>query len=115
MEILLKDKTTFDVLDTSTANQLQVEYATLEEVEQLRAALTKENLSEFSFTDEKGEPYGIYEGYVFGGNVYYNATENGTYKATLNLRAKTTEEKQAEKIKTLEEALLELSDVVYSE
>lgn len=77
--------------------------------------MTEDNLSKFSFTDEAGEPYGTYEGYVFSGNVSYTATENGTYKATFNLRAKTTEEKQAEKIKMLEEALLELSDVVYSE
>lgn len=114
MEILLKDKTTFDVLDTSTANQLQVEYATLEEVEQLRAALTKENLSKFSFTDAEGNVYGTYEDYVFDGNVSYSVSD-GTYKATFSLRTKTTEEKQEEKIKILEEALLELSDVVYAE
>ena len=115
MKILLKDKTTFDVLDASTTYQLQVEYATIAEVEELRASLTEDNLSKFSFTDEAGEPYGTYEGYVFSGNVSYAATENGTYKATFSLRTKTTEEKQAEEIKALKEALLELSDVVYAE
>lgn len=114
MKILLKDKTTFDVLDTSTNYQLQVNYVSVEDVEELRAALTEDNLSEFSFTDAEGNVYGTYEDYVFSGNVSYSVSD-GTYKATFSLRTKTTEEKQEEKIKILEEALLELSDVVYAE
>ena len=114
MKILLKDKTTFDVLDTSTSNSLQVNYASIADVEALRASLTEENLSKFSFTDAEGNVYGTYEDYVFDGNVSYSVSD-GTYKATFSLRTKTTEEKQEEKIKILEEALLELSDVVYAE
>ena len=115
MKILLKDKTTFDVLETSTTYSVEVEYATVEEIEVLRASLTNENLSKFSFTDDEGNMIGSFEGCVFSGNVSYTATDSGTYRATFSLRMKTVEEKQAEEIKELKEAILELSDMVYGE
>ena len=115
MKILLKDKTTFDVLETSTTYSIEVEYGTVEEIEVLRASLTNENLDKFSFTDDKGNMIGSFEGCVFSGNVSYTATDSGTYRATFILRMKSVEEKQAEEIKELKEAILELSDMVYGE
>ena len=115
MKILLKDKTTFDVLETSTTHSVEVEYGTVEEIEVLRAALTTDNLSKFSFIDEKGDIIGSFEGCVFSGNVSYTATDSGTYRATFSLRMKTVEEKQAEEIEALKAAILELSDMVYGE
>ncbi len=115
MKILLKNNSTFDVLETSTTYSVEVEYATVEEIEVLRASLTNENLSKFSFIDEKGDTIGSFEGCVFSGNVSYTATDSGTYRATFSLRMKTVEEKQAEEIKELKEAILELSDMVYGE
>ena len=73
------------------------------------------NLDKFSFTDDKGNIIGSFEGCVFSGNVSYTATDSGTYRATFSLRMKTVEEKQAEEIKELKEAILELSDMVYGE
>lgn len=115
MKILLKDKTTFDVLETSTIHSIEVEYGTVEEIEVLRASLTNENLDKFSFTDDKGNIIGSFEGCVFSGNVSYTATDSGTYRATFSLRMKTVEEKQAEEIEALKAAILELSDTIFGE
>ena len=115
MKIVLKDNTTFDVLETSTSYALEVEYSSVVEIEELRTSLTNSNLSKFSFIDEKGDIIGSFEGCVFSGNVSYNKTTDGKYHATFNLRSKSVEEKQAEEIKALKDAILELSDAVFSE
>ena len=115
MKILLKDKTTFDVLETSTTYSVEVEYTSVSEIEKLRAALTNENLSKFSFTDDKGNIIGSFEGCVFSGNVSYTVKENGNYHASFAIRMKTKEETQAEEIEALKAAILELSDAVFAE
>ena len=115
MKILLKDKTTFDVLESSTSYSVEVEYATVEEIEELRASLTNENLSKFSFIDEKENTIGSFEGCVFSGNVSYTVNDNGKYHASFAIRMKTKEETQAEEIEALKAAILELSDAVFAE
>lgn len=115
MKILLKDNSTFDVLETSTMYSIEVEYATVEEIEELRASLTNENLSKFSFIDEKENTIGSFEGCVFSGNVSYTVKDNGNYHASFAIRMKTKEETQAEEIEALKAAILELSDAVFAE
>lgn len=115
MKILLRDKTTFDVLETSTVYSVEVEYTSVTEIEELRAALTDINLSKFSFTDDEGNIIGSFEGRVFSGSVSYNGTTDGTYRASFILREKSVEEKQEDINKMLQEAILELSDAVYGE
>lgn len=115
MKILLKDKSTFDVLETSTIYSIEVEYATVEEIEVLRASLTNENLSKFSFIDEKGDTIGSFESCVFSGNVSYNKTTDGKYHASFILRMKSVEEILLEKNEQLTEAILELSDAIFGE
>lgn len=115
MKILLRDNTSFDVLETSTVYSVEVEYASVTEIEELRAALTDINLSKFSFTDDEGNIIGSFEGCIFSGSVSYNGTTDGTYHASFILREKSIEEKQGEKIKDLQEAILELSDAIFGE
>lgn len=115
MKILLKDKTTFDVLETSTTYSIEVEYTSVSEIEKLRAALTNENLSKFSFTDDEASIIGSFENCVFSGNVSYTVKENGNYHASFAIRMKSKEETQAEEIEALKAAILELSDAVFAE
>lgn len=115
MKIVLKDKTTFDVLETSTSYVLEVEYSSVVEIEELRSALTNSNLSKFSFTDEKGFLIGEFTDSIFTGSVSYTVTDSGAFHATFVLRSKSSEEKQAEEIEAVKAAILELSDVVFAE
>lgn len=84
MNLKLKDGTEYPVLDSSTATEIRMELESLEEMETVRKALTKNNLSSFAFTSAEGEVYGEYEHHV-PVNVSYRE-EAGKYLANFALR-----------------------------
>ncbi len=84
MKLRLKDGTAYPVLEGSTAALVKMELGSLEEVEDVRKALTKGNLAAFAFTSDAGEAYGEYECHVLA-HVSYRE-EAGRYLADFALR-----------------------------
>ena len=83
MNLRLKDGTEYPVLDSSTATLVEMELKSLEEIEDVRKALTKDNLAAFAFTSDAGEAYGEYGNHVLAGVSY--RVEDGKYLADFAL------------------------------
>lgn len=84
MNLKLKDGTEYPVLDSSTATLVKMELKTLEEIEDVRKSLTKDNLAAYAFINAEGEVYGEYEHHVLV-DVSYRE-EAGKYLANFALR-----------------------------
>lgn len=84
MNLRLKDGTEYPVLDSSTATLVEMELKSLEEIEDVRKALTKDNLAAFAFTNDAGKAYGEYGHYVLASVSY--RVEDGKYLADYSLR-----------------------------
>ena len=76
MNLRLKDGTEYPVFDSSTDALVRMELESLEEVEDIRKSLTKDNLAAFEYTDDAGKAYGKYGHHVVA-SVSLDALEEG--------------------------------------
>ena len=84
MNLRLKDGTEYPVFDSSTDALVRMELESLEEVEDIRKSLTKDNLAAFEYTDDAGKAYGKYGHHVVASVSY--RVEDGKYLADFTLR-----------------------------
>lgn len=114
MKIILKDKTVFEVEETSLATKLIAKFNSVEELEQARTALSDENLEEFCFLNNDEQTIGKYAGYTCIDTSY--TEEENVYIATFTLRELSDLEKRVSKLETTQEeqdeALVELAEMV---
>lgn len=83
MKIKLKDNTELTVTESSTATAIVANFNNAADIETFRQKLTDDNLSEFKFTNDAGETFGIYKNYAFDSVTYLE--EDGVFIATYNL------------------------------
>lgn len=83
MKIKLKDNTELEVIDNSTATAIIVKFNSAADIETFRQKLTDENLSEFKFTNDTDNIFGIYKNYTFDSITY--SEKDGVFTATYNL------------------------------
>ena len=87
MNILLKDNTTYEVDDLSTATSIVMELDTIDEVTTVTQNLeVEDNLSEFKFTDGGENVYGIYKDHKYVNTTYSKNEETGKIEAIFSLR-----------------------------
>lgn len=87
MEILLKDGTTQEVIESKCeSNRIVVDFDTVEDMEAFRKKLTNDNLSDFKYQkDDKA--IGEYESYTLENTTYVE--NDGSIEATFSIRALT--------------------------
>lgn len=83
MKIRLKDNTELEVTDNSTATAIISKFNNAADIETFRQKLTDDNLSEFKFTNDTGETFGIYKNYAFDSVTY--TEKDGIFTSTYNL------------------------------
>lgn len=84
MEILLKDGTTQEVIESKCeSNRIVVDFDTVEDMEAFRKKLTNDNLSDFKYQkDDKA--IGEYESYTLENTTYVE--NDGSIEATFLIR-----------------------------
>lgn len=83
MKIKLKDNTELEVTDNSTTTAIISKFNNAADIETFRQKLTDDNLSEFKFTNDAGESFGIYKNYAFDSITY--SEKDSVFIATYNL------------------------------
>lgn len=83
MKIKLRDNTELTVTESSTATAIVTNFNNAASIETFRQKLTDENLSEFKFTNDTDNIFGIYKNYTFDSVTY--SEKNGVFTATYNL------------------------------
>lgn len=83
MKIKLKDNTELTVTESSTANAIVTNFNNVADIEIFRQKLTDDNLTEFKFTNDAGNIFGIYKNYTFDSVTY--SEKDGVFTATYNL------------------------------
>ena len=83
MKIKLKDNTELTVTESCTANAIVTNFNNAASIETFRQKLTDDNLTEFKFTNDAGNIFGIYKNYTFDSVTY--SEKDGVFTVTYNL------------------------------
>lgn len=83
MKIILKDNTELTVTESSTATAIVTKFNNADSIETFRLKLTDDNLTEFKFTNNDDNIFGIYKNYTFDSITY--SEKDGVFTATYNL------------------------------
>ena len=83
MKIKLKDNTELTVTESSTATAIVTKFNNADSIETFRLKLTDDNLTEFKFTNNADDTFGIYKNYTFDSVTY--SEKDGVFTATYNL------------------------------
>ena len=113
-KIILKDRTSFEIVDGASLGNIQIKAENFEAIKTITDAFTTDNLVEVTFT-HNGETSGKYtdlksDGFTYIPNVGEDGSEDGTYTVTVNLRTKTEMEKAIDELKAGHEANAEAID-----
>ena len=117
MKIKLKNDTTITVLESTTSTVIKAEFPNVTEMDNFRAELTKDNLSEFQYLTEDGAVMGRYENYVLENTSY--TVKDDVYTATFSIRHLTDTEIRLNALEESQEtqdgAIEELAGIVGGE
>ena len=98
-KIILKDKTSFEIADCASLENIQIKADNFEAVKTITDAFSADNLQEVAFTHNDAVS-GKYTDLKSDGFTYTpNADEDGTYTVTIRLRIKTEMEKAIDELK----------------
>ena len=109
MDIILKDKTTQEVIESKCeSNKIVVDFDTVEDVDAFRKKLTNDNLSEFKYK-KNDKIIGEYESYTLENTTYVE--NDGMIEATFSIRQLNDLEIR---VNILEDAVADMSETVYA-
>ena len=98
-KIILKDKTSFEIADCASLENIQIKADNFEAVKTITDAFSADNLQEVIFT-HNDDVSGKYTDLKSDGFIYApNTDANGTYTVTIRLRTKTEMEKAIDELK----------------
>lgn len=117
MRIILKDNTDLTVSENCTATSIIAEFNSAEDIEKFRKKLTDDNLSSFKYLNDDEKVSGEYKNYKFE-DVTYSEQKN-MFIAIFNIKQLSDIEVRLAAVEaeqtTQNDALAEMSEVVYSE
>lgn len=109
MNILLKDKTTQEVIESKCeSNKIVACFENVENMESFRKKLTNDNLSEFKYQKDD-KVIGEYENHTLENTTYVE--NDGLIEATFSIRQLSDLEIR---VNVLEDAVADMSETVYA-